>query len=95
MAKEVPAFLRAEIRNNATDPTQETRNGMLGCLAQMRPYRTKRASHRPEQRGPEAATARGKNNVKATAGIFRLNGKLHYYHGRFLPIAYLGRSGLC
>jgi hypothetical protein len=36
MAKKVPAFLRAEIRNNATDPTQETRNGMLGRLAQMR-----------------------------------------------------------
>jgi hypothetical protein len=29
MAKKVPAFLRAEIRNDATDPTQETRNGML------------------------------------------------------------------
>src|SRR6516165_11862301 len=36
MAKKVPAFLRAEIRNDATDPTQETRNGMRGRLAQMR-----------------------------------------------------------
>ena len=36
MAKEVPAFLRAEIGSNATDPTQETRNGTLGCLAEMR-----------------------------------------------------------
>ena len=36
MAKKVRAFLRAEIRDNGTDPTQETRNGMLGRLAQMR-----------------------------------------------------------
>src|SRR4029077_5394190 len=36
MAKKVPAFLGAEIRNNATDPTQEARNGMLGRFAQMR-----------------------------------------------------------
>jgi hypothetical protein len=36
MAKKVPAFLGAEIRNDATDPTQETRNGMLGGFAQMR-----------------------------------------------------------
>src|SRR5262245_62275315 len=36
MAKEVPAFLRAEIANNATDPTQEPQNRMLGRLAQMR-----------------------------------------------------------
>jgi hypothetical protein len=36
MAKKVPAFLGAEIRNHATDPTQEKRNGMLGRLAQMR-----------------------------------------------------------
>src|SRR5437773_12503313 len=36
MAKKVSAFLRAEIGNNATDPAQETRNGMLGRLAQMR-----------------------------------------------------------
>ena len=36
MAKKVPAFLGAKIRNDATDPTQETRNGMLGRLAQMR-----------------------------------------------------------
>jgi hypothetical protein len=35
MAKKVPAFLRAEIPSNATDPTQETRNGMLGGFAQM------------------------------------------------------------
>jgi hypothetical protein len=26
-----------------------------------------------------------KNNVKAAAGIFRLNGKFHHYHRRFLP----------
>jgi hypothetical protein len=71
------------------------RAGSLNPPTDRRHYRTEQASHRPEQRGPEAATARGKNNVKATAGIFRLNGKLHYYHGRFLPIAYLGRSGLC
>jgi hypothetical protein len=33
--------------------------------------------------------------VKAAAsGIIRLNGKLHYYHGRFLTIPYPGRSGL-
>jgi hypothetical protein len=37
MAKEIPAFLRAEIGNNATDPTQEARDGMLGRFAQMRP----------------------------------------------------------
>jgi hypothetical protein len=36
MAKKVRAFPRAEIPNNATDPAQETRNGMLGRLAQMR-----------------------------------------------------------
>src|SRR5215203_2991515 len=36
MAKEVPAFLRAEIGNNATDPTQEARGCALGRLAQMR-----------------------------------------------------------
>ena len=36
MAKEVPAFLRAEIGNDATDPTQESQNCMLGRLAQMR-----------------------------------------------------------
>jgi hypothetical protein len=36
MAKKVGAFPRAEIRNNAADPTPETRNGMLGPLAQMR-----------------------------------------------------------
>ena len=36
MAKEVPAFLRAEIGNDATDPTQEAQNRMLGGLAQMR-----------------------------------------------------------
>src|SRR5215510_9087615 len=36
MAKEVPAFLRAEIANNATDPTQEPQNRMLGRLAKMR-----------------------------------------------------------
>ena len=36
MAKEVFAFLRAEIANNATDPTQEPQNRMLGRLAQMR-----------------------------------------------------------
>src|SRR6266511_5774193 len=36
MAKEVPAFLRAEIGNDATDPTQEARDRMLGRLAQMR-----------------------------------------------------------
>src|SRR5260221_13148839 len=36
MAKEVSAFLRAEIGNNATDPTQEPQNRMLGRLAQMR-----------------------------------------------------------
>src|SRR5262245_40856825 len=35
MAKEVPAFARAEIANNATDPTQEPQNRMLGRLAQM------------------------------------------------------------
>jgi hypothetical protein len=28
MAKEIPAFLRAEIGNNATDPTQETRDSV-------------------------------------------------------------------
>jgi predicted ester cyclase len=37
MAKEIPAFLRAEIGNDATNPTQEARNGMFGRLAQMRP----------------------------------------------------------
>src|SRR6185312_12044007 len=36
MAKEIPAFLRAEIGNNATDATQEARDGMLGRFAQMR-----------------------------------------------------------
>src|SRR5258707_15861568 len=36
MAKEVPAFLWAEIGNHATDPTQEPQNRMLGRLAQMR-----------------------------------------------------------
>src|SRR5260370_41942678 len=36
MAEEIPAFLRAEIGNNATDPTQEARHGMLGRFAQMR-----------------------------------------------------------
>ena len=36
MAKEVAAFLRAEIGNNATDPAQEPQNRMLGRLAQMR-----------------------------------------------------------
>src|SRR5215831_5563927 len=36
MAKEIPAFLRAEIANNATDPTQEPQNRMLSRLAQMR-----------------------------------------------------------
>jgi hypothetical protein len=36
MAKEVPEFLRAEIGNDATDPTQESQNCMLGRLAQMR-----------------------------------------------------------
>jgi len=34
MAKKVPAFLRAEIRDNAADLTQETWNGMLGRFAQ-------------------------------------------------------------
>ena len=36
MAKEVPAFLRAEIGNTPTNPTPEPQNGMLGRLAQMR-----------------------------------------------------------
>ena len=36
MAKEVPAFLWAEIGNHATDPTQEPQNRTLGRLAQMR-----------------------------------------------------------
>ena len=36
MAKAVPAFLRAEIGHDATDPTQESHNCMLGRLAQMR-----------------------------------------------------------
>jgi hypothetical protein len=36
MAKEIPAFLRAEIGNNATDPTQEAWDGGLGRFAQMR-----------------------------------------------------------
>jgi Fatty acid hydroxylase len=36
MTKEVPAFLRAEIGNDAADPTQEPQNRMLGRLAQMR-----------------------------------------------------------
>ena len=36
MTKEVPAFLRAEIGNDAADPTQEAQNRMLGRLAQMR-----------------------------------------------------------
>ena len=36
MAKEVPAFLWAEIGNDATDPTQEPQNRTLGRLAQMR-----------------------------------------------------------
>src|SRR5262245_54303365 len=35
MAKEVPAFSRAEIANNATDPTQKPQYRMLGRLAQM------------------------------------------------------------
>jgi hypothetical protein len=35
MAKQVPAFLRTEIGNNATDPTQEPQNRMLGRFAQM------------------------------------------------------------
>ena len=36
MTKEVPAFLRAEIGNDAADPTQQPQNRMLGLLAQMR-----------------------------------------------------------
>src|SRR5215831_16858719 len=36
MAKEFSAFLRAEIGNDATDPTQEPQNRTLGRLAQMR-----------------------------------------------------------
>src|SRR5262249_34814273 len=36
MTKEVPAFLRAEIGNDAADATQEPQNRMLGRLAQMR-----------------------------------------------------------
>src|SRR5271169_6139276 len=36
MAKEVPAFLWAEIGNDTADPTQEARDRMLGRLAQMR-----------------------------------------------------------
>jgi hypothetical protein len=36
MAKVVPAFSRAEIGNDATDPMQEPQNRMLGRLAQMR-----------------------------------------------------------
>jgi hypothetical protein len=36
VAKEVPAFLRAEIANNATDPAEEARDCVLGRLAQMR-----------------------------------------------------------
>src|SRR5262249_31131216 len=36
MAKEVPAFARAEVGNNATDPTHEAGHRMLGRLAQMR-----------------------------------------------------------
>ena len=36
MAKEVSAFLRTEIGNNATDPAQEAWDCMLGGLAQMR-----------------------------------------------------------
>jgi hypothetical protein len=36
MAKEVPAFLRAEIGNTPTNPTQEPQNRVLGRLAQMR-----------------------------------------------------------
>jgi hypothetical protein len=34
MAKEFSAFLRAEIGNDATDPTQEPQNRTLGRLAQ-------------------------------------------------------------
>jgi hypothetical protein len=34
--KKVPAFLRAESGNDATDPAQEMLNGSLGSLAQMR-----------------------------------------------------------
>jgi hypothetical protein len=33
MAKEIAAFLRAELGNGATDPTQEAGDGMLGRLA--------------------------------------------------------------
>ena len=36
MAKEFSAFLRAEIGNDATDPTQEPQNRTLSRLAQMR-----------------------------------------------------------
>ena len=36
MAKEVSAFLRAEIGNDATDPAQEAWDCLLGRLAQMR-----------------------------------------------------------
>ena len=36
MAKDFSAFLRAEIGNAATDPTQEPQNRTLGRLAQMR-----------------------------------------------------------
>src|SRR3979490_31435 len=36
MSKEVPAFLRAEIGNDATDPAQEAWDRVLGRLAQMR-----------------------------------------------------------
>jgi hypothetical protein len=36
MAKEIPAFLRAEIGNDATNPTQEARDRMFDRLTQMR-----------------------------------------------------------
>ena len=36
MAKEIPAFLRGEAGNDATDPTQESGDGVFGRFAQMR-----------------------------------------------------------
>jgi hypothetical protein len=36
MAKETPAFLGGKIGNNATDPSQQAPDRLLGCFAQVR-----------------------------------------------------------
>ena len=36
MVKEIPAFTRGKIGNNATDPSQQARDSVLGRFAQVR-----------------------------------------------------------